>query len=118
MHRGEIWELIPGFSGKNKDGETRPVLLLSNDALAILPLRVIVPLVPWKDQYAAAPWMVRIPPVLNSGLSEVMAADALQVRSVSASRLKSKLGSLPDRLVSETAEAVVLILKDARQAQV
>jgi mRNA-degrading endonuclease toxin of MazEF toxin-antitoxin module len=118
MHRGEIWECAPAKAGRNESGETRLVLLLSNDALAILPLRVVVPLVPWKEQYNSAPWMVRIPPVLNSGLEQVMAADALQVRSLSASRLKRKLGSLPDRLVCEAAEAVTLILKDARQAQV
>lgn len=118
MHRGEIWSLAAGAGNGDGTAVTRPVLLLSCDALSVLPLRVIVPLVPWKEQFASAPWMVRIPPVLNSGLRQVMAADALQVRSLSASRLNQKLGSLPDRLVNEVAEAVTLILRDAARAQV
>ena len=118
MHRGEVWTFSSGKGNKEGLSQTHPVLLLSSDALAVLPLRVIVPLVPWKDQFTSAPWMVRVPPVLNSGLELVMAADALQLRSVSASRLKTKLGSLPDRLVNEVAEAVSLILSDAARAQV
>jgi mRNA-degrading endonuclease toxin of MazEF toxin-antitoxin module len=50
--------------------------------------------------------MVRVPPVLNSGLDAVMAADALQVRSVSTARLKTRLGSLPERVTAQVAAAV------------
>jgi mRNA interferase MazF len=88
------------------DGESRLVIILSSDALAVLPLRVVVPLVAWRDAFSAAPWMVRVPPVLNSGLDAVMAADALQVRSVSTARLKTRLGSLPERVTAQVAAAV------------
>lgn len=82
------------------------VILLSSDALAVLPLRVVVPLLAWRETFAAAPWMVRVPPVLNSGLEGVMAADALQVCSVSIARLTGKLGSLPDRITDQVSAVV------------
>jgi len=105
VNRGEVWQLALDGSVEGV-GESRLVILLSSDALAVLPLRVVVPLVAWRDAFSAAPWMVRVPPVLNSGLNVVMAADALQVRSVSTARLKRRLGSLPERLTTQVAAAV------------
>jgi mRNA interferase MazF len=110
VNRGELW-LLSLDNADSAESSTRPVIILSSDALAVLPLRVVVPLVPWRDTFAGTPWMVRIPPVLNSGLEEVMAADALQVRSVSTSRLTQRLGSLPARVTSEVAAAVGEVIK-------
>jgi mRNA-degrading endonuclease toxin of MazEF toxin-antitoxin module len=105
VNRGEVWRLVLDQAG-GEEGGSRLVILLSNDALAVLPLRVVVPLVAWREAFAAAPWMVRVPPVLNSGLTEVMAADALQVRSVSTARLTQRLGSLPERVTAQLSTAV------------
>jgi mRNA interferase MazF len=111
MFRGEVWRM----SLAQKPGETanvnRLVVILSSDALGTLPLKVIVPLTPWKDDYASAPWMVRVPPVLNSGLEVAMAADALQVRSVSNARLVSRLGELPGRVLDQVAAAVAVVIE-------
>ena len=105
MNRGEVWRLALDDTAAGEGG-MRLVIILSSDALAVLPLRVVVPLVAWRDAFSAAPWMVRVPPVLNSGLDGVMAADALQVRSVSTARLKTRLGSLPERITAQVAAAV------------
>lgn len=111
MNRGEVWRLVldePTTAGESK---FREVIILSSDALAVLPLRVVVPLVAWRDAFTATPWMVRVPPVLNSGLEQVMAADALQVRSVSSARLKQRLGSLPERITDQVSAAVGEIIR-------
>jgi len=79
MFTGEVWELT-GQEGKRK-ALARTVVIVSGDALGSIPLRVVVPLTPWQQKYARAPWIVRVPTVLNSGLEEPQAADALQVRS-------------------------------------
>ncbi len=105
MNRGEVWRLALDDSEEG-EGSSRMVIILSNDALAVLPLRVVVPLVTWRDTFAAAPWIVRVPPVLNSGLDGVMAADALQVRSVSTTRLTQRMGSLPERITTQVAAAI------------
>ncbi len=105
MNRGELWQMALD-PAVNEPGRLRLVVILSSDAMAVLPLRVVVPLVEWRESFSSAPWMVRIPPVLNSGLNTAMAADALQVRSVSTARLQTCLGSLPGRVTDEVAAAL------------
>jgi len=109
MLRGEVWQLSLERTPVTGE-EERTVVVLSSDALSVLPLRVVVPLTHWQEVFAGSPWLVRIPPVLNSGLEQVMAADALQVRSVSSARLTRRLGDLPSRLVTEISDAVRLVL--------
>ena len=111
MNRGEVWRLTLDNRAAKGAVEQRLVLILSSDALAVLPLRLVVPLVAWRESFAATPWLVRVPPVLNSGLAEVMAADALQVRSVSTARLNARLGSLPERVTALVAQAVAEITR-------
>ena len=61
MHRGEIWliNLDPAIGAEIK--KTRPAVIVNDDAIGILPLKVIVPITEWKDRYSVAPWMVRPP---------------------------------------------------------
>ena len=114
MFRGEVWKMTMERVPRNQEQDTsheRKVVILSSDSLSSLPLRIVVPLIPWKEVYSTAPWMVRVPPVLNSGLEIVMVADALQVRSISTARLINRLGDLPYRLVDEIASAVAAALE-------
>jgi mRNA-degrading endonuclease toxin of MazEF toxin-antitoxin module len=48
--------------------------------------------------------------MLNSGLEEAQAADALQLRSVSISRLTVKLGELPEAITAEISRAAGLVI--------
>lgn len=111
MVRGEIWELTLAASPRSRTVLLRRVVLLSSDSLERLPLRIVVPLIPWRDAYAGVPWMVRVPPTLNSGLDADHAADALQVRSVPAARLVRRVGELPRSLVDTIARAVGTVLE-------
>ena len=54
MLKGEIWSinLDPTIGAEIK--KTRPAVIVSEDAIGVLPLRVIVPLTDWKDRYAIA----------------------------------------------------------------
>ncbi len=58
MNRGEIWliNLDPTIGAEIK--KTRPAVIVSSDAVGILPLRVIIPLTEWKENYSQAAWMV------------------------------------------------------------
>ena len=59
MQRGEIWiiNLDPTIGAEIK--KSRPAVIVNDDAIGILPLKVIVPITEWKGHYAAAPWLVR-----------------------------------------------------------
>jgi mRNA interferase MazF len=60
MHRGEVWliNLDPTVGAEIR--KTRPAVIVNDDAVGLLPLRVIVPITEWKDRYAVAPWMVKV----------------------------------------------------------
>jgi mRNA interferase MazF len=111
MKRGEIWlvNLDPTIGSEIK--KTRPAVIISSDLVGILPLKVIVPFTDWKDRYASAPWMVRIDPDDNNGLSKPSASDGLQVRSVSQQRLARRLGILTPLQVAQIVQAVVNVFQ-------
>lgn len=111
MKRGEIWlvNLDPTIGSEIK--KTRPAVIISSDLIGILPLKVIVPFTDWKDRYASAPWMVRIDPDENNGLSKSSASDGLQVRSVSQQRLAKRLGVLTPLQVAQIVQAVVNVFQ-------
>ena len=62
MLRGEVWlvNLDPTIGAEIK--KTRPAAIVNDDAVGILPLKVIVPITEWRDRYTVAPWMVRLDP--------------------------------------------------------
>ncbi len=106
MKRHEVWlvNLDPTVGAEIK--KTRPAVIISSDALGVLPLRVIVPITEWKDRYAQAPWMIRLEPIQATGLSKTSAADAFQVRSVSQQRLVKMIGVLSGEVLKEIAFAI------------
>lgn len=94
MKRSEIWliNLDPTIGAEIK--KVRPAVILSHDDLGVLPLKVIVPLTEWKNQYKVAEWMVRINPDRINNLDKTSSADALQIRCVSSKDLLIKLDIL------------------------
>ena len=111
MLRGEIWlvNLDPTIGSEIK--KTRPAVIVSSDLVSILQLKVIVPFTDWKERYAQAPWMVRINPDEQNGLSKPSAADGLQIRSVSQQQLVKKLGSLSALQVAKIIRVVTIVLQ-------
>jgi mRNA interferase MazF len=110
MNRGEIWfiNLDPTVGAEIK--KTRPVVIVNDDAIGILPLRVIVPITEWKDRYAVAPWMVRLEPDAENNLDKPSVADAFQVRSVAQERFVRRLGKLSDSAMQEITRALAVVL--------
>jgi mRNA interferase MazF len=110
MRKGEVWliNLDPTIGAEIQ--KTRPAIIVSEDAIGILPLRVIVPLTDWKEHYQVAPWMVRIDPDTSNGLSKSSAADAFQIRSVSQSRFVNRLGRISRDQLLEILKAIQTVI--------
>lgn len=110
MLRGEVWliNLDPTIGAEIK--KTRPAVIVNDDGVGILPLKVIVPITEWKDRYAVALWMVRLEPDSENRLDKPSAADAFQVRSISQARFVRQLGSLSDIAMQEITKALALVL--------
>ena len=83
MRQGEIWliNLDPTLGAEIK--KTRPAIVVNDNAIGRLPLKVIVPLTDWKVRYTAAPWMVKLDPDKKNKLNKASSADCFQVRSLS-----------------------------------
>ncbi|MGH2643709.1 MAG: type II toxin-antitoxin system PemK/MazF family toxin [Chitinophagaceae bacterium] len=94
MKQGEIWliNLDPTIGAEIR--KTRPAIVVNDDSLGKLPLKVIVPLTDWKDRYYVAPWMVRIESDAVNGLTKISGADCFQIRCLSEKRFVKYLGNI------------------------
>ena len=110
MKQAEIWEinLSPTIGAEIK--KKRPAVIVNDDAIGILPLKVIVPITAWKDRYQGAIWMVRIEPDLENKLKKISAIDTFQIRSVSTKRLIRKIGSVSSKVLDEVKTAVKAVV--------
>jgi mRNA interferase MazF len=101
MKQGEIWliNLDPTVGAEIK--KVRPAIIVNDDALGKLPLKVIVPITDWKDSYGIAPWMVKIIPNKENSLAKESSADCFQIRSVSAERFVKRIGIVSFTVMEE-----------------
>ena len=110
MLRGEVWLINLDPTVGSEIRKTRPAVIVNDDSVGALPLKVIVPITEWKERYAIAPWLVRIPPSPDSGLDKESAADTFQVRSVAQQRFVRRLGRLTDAQMADIAHALATVL--------
>jgi len=110
MLRGEVWliNLHPTVGAEIR--KTRPAVIVSADAIGILPLRVVVPLTEWRERYEVAPWLVRVEPDEDNNLDKASAADAFQIRSVSQTRFISRMGKVTTADLEAIVRAVQVVV--------
>jgi mRNA interferase MazF len=110
IQRGQIWlvQLDPTVGAEIR--KTRPAVVVSEDSVGVLPLKIIAPITDWKEAYASRPWMVCIALSEENGLMKSSGVDTFQVRSISEQRLLKMLGTLSDTEMSQVSEALQLVL--------
>ena len=110
MKQSEIWLIDLDPTKGAEIQKKRPAIIVNDDRLGKLPLKIIVPITDWKDRYNIAPWMVKIEPTATNGLSKISSADCFQIRSLSQERLIEKLGSIDNTTLLKIKEAVRKVL--------
>jgi mRNA interferase MazF len=110
MKQSEIWLIDLDPTKGAEIQKKRPAIIVNDNRLGKLPLKVIVPITDWKDRYDIAPWMVKIEPNAANGLSKTSSADCFQIRSLSQERLIKKLGYIDGATLNEIKEAVRKVL--------
>jgi mRNA interferase MazF len=110
MKQGEIWlvSLDPTVGAEIK--KTRPAIIVNDNTLGRLPLKVIVPLTDWKDRYEVAPWMVKIVSDNQNKLTKDSSADCFQIRSVAEERCIKKLGQVDNDTMEKIREGLATVL--------
>ncbi len=110
MKQNEIWliNLDPTIGAEIK--KKRPGIIVNDDSLGKLPLKIIVPLTDWKEKYEIAPWMIRIEPDPQNKLNKVSAADCFQVRSISQKRFVKMIGIVSESVMNEIRTGLSKVL--------
>ena len=110
MKQSEIWEINLSPTVGTEIKKKRPAVIINDDSIGVLPLRVIVPITQWKDKFSGAIWMIRIEPDSQNRLSKVSAIDTFQIRSISTARFIKKVGLISPDILSEIKTAVKAVI--------
>jgi mRNA interferase MazF len=110
MNQGEIWlvDLDPTVGAEMN--KTRPALIINDNRVGKLPLKIVIPITGWKEHYSIAPWMIKIEPNEKNGLAKISSLDCFQIRSVSQERLKEKIGKITPDEVDKVQEGIIKVL--------
>ncbi len=109
--RGEIWWVGLDPAEGSEMQKTRPCVVVSTDALARLPLRVVVPLTGWRPSHRGRPYTVPIPRDGANRLEKDSSADPLQVRCVSVARFRSIIGRMDGAQLYDIVTALALVVE-------
>src|SRR5437899_8338099 len=90
--RGEVWQVRFDPAEGDEIKKVRTAVIVSEDEVGRLRLKIVVPITEWKPRYGSYPWFVRLVPTAGNGLTKESGADAFQVKSVSETRFVGRLG--------------------------
>jgi mRNA interferase MazF len=106
--RGEVWRIRFDPAEGDEIKKVRTAVVISENAIGRLKLKIVVPITEWKPRYANYPWFVHLSPAPSNGLTKESGADAFQVKSVSEARFLGRLGELPPSQLDDIANAIAI----------
>ncbi len=111
VKRSEIWlvNLDPTIGAEIR--KTLPVLVVSSDAVGVLPIRLVAPLTEWKDYFSQNVWHVKLVPDSMNGLAKTSAIDTLQLRGVDTQRFVQKIGSVSPAVMKSIIAAIAAVIE-------
>lgn len=107
--RGEIWWVNFEPATGSEARKTRPAVVLSSNALAHLPVRLVVPLTSWQARFAQHPNKIRIAADIENGLRNESGADVLLARGVSTDRFGDRIGLLSRSTLDDIARSLAIV---------
>jgi len=110
MKQGEIWLINLDPTVGAEMSKTRPAVVVSDDQLGKLPLKIIAPITDWKERYSIAPWMIAIAPTNQNGLIKKSSIDCFQIRSISENRLIKRIGHLTFSEILQVQEGIIKVI--------
>src|SRR5213080_1242639 len=106
--RGEVWRVRFDPAEGDEIKKVRTAVVVSENAIGRLRLKIVVPITEWKPRYASYAWFVHLTPTSTNGLTKDSGADAFQVKSVSETRFLDRLGELTPTQLDEIANAIAV----------
>ena len=111
IKRSEIWmvNLDPTLGAEIR--KTRPVVVISSDAVGALPIRLIAPLTEWKEYFSQNVWHVKLVPDPMNGLDKTSAVDTLQLRGIDIQRFVQKIGKVSSSVMKSIVRAIAGVIE-------
>lgn len=106
--RGEVWRIRFDPAEGDEIRKVRTAVVVSENAIGRLRLKIVVPITEWKAKYSAYPWFVYLAPTPANGLTKDSGADAFQVKSISETRFLDRLGELTSNQLDDIANAIAI----------
>ena len=109
MKQGEIWivNLDPTIGAEIQ--KSRPCVIVNDDSVGILPLKIIAPITEYKEKFKDVPWMVTLIPSAENGLDKKSIIDLFQVRCVAEERLIKRIGVIGSVMVLSVKAALKVV---------
>ncbi len=101
IRQREVWLLNLNPTIGAEMAKMRPCVVVNDDDIGVLPLKMIVPLSSWQNRYSNYIWMTKIVADEHNGLSKTSVADSFQVRTVSEQRFVKKIGVVSNEQLKE-----------------
>ncbi len=111
ISRGEIWQVNLDPTVGAEIQKTRPVVVISSDAVGVLPIKLVAPLTEWKDYLARNVWHVKVIPDSMNGLAKASAVDTLQLRGVDTQRFIQRLGKVSPSVMRSIVAAIAAVIE-------
>ena len=110
MKQGEIWDIKLGKNHATDGGGKCPVIVINDDTISILPVRVIVPLTKWQNEFDDAIWLIRVDPNNENNLGRTSAVDAFQMHTIPITRFIKKIGTVTVQELQHIKNAIKAII--------
>ena len=110
IRRGEIWLYNANPTLGDEISKIRPAIIVNNDEIGTLRLKVIVPITGWNPAFIDVPWMVRLNVSPENQLTKTSSADTFQIRSVAQQRLIRQLGLVDRGTMQLISQALAIVL--------
>jgi len=102
--------LTQPLAQKLKRPDLQSAIIVNDNSVGRLPLKVVVPITDWKDRYEVAPWMVKLTPDKKNKLAKSSSADCFQVRSLSEQRFVKKIGMVDGEVLEQIKDGLAIVL--------
>ena len=110
IKQGEIW-MVDFFPKVGSEiTKLRPAIVVSHNEIGRLPLKTIVPITDWKNNYAYYPWMLKIEVDTLNGLSKTSAIDCFQVKNFANERFVKRVGKVDEIMIKKVHETIAKTL--------
>ena len=107
ISQGDIWlvEFYPKIGSEIT--KLRPAIVISYNTIGKLPLKTVVPITDWKENYKNYPWMIKVTPNSFNNLTKNSSIDCFQVKNFANERFIKKIGIIDEKLLKNIHETVV-----------